>query len=554
MNQASHSYSKFTNSLSRRGSLRAQLIAWNIAILALLLGGLGLVIRGAVYAAMLASIDRDLEERLRHFHEPPPPPGPPRHNPPVNTTLNSPVTPPASDLPPFNPEEERPPSAGDNAPAPTHEPDDNGPPRPQSEDERQPPDENGPRPPRPPNSFDRRNQSQPPQNSDPYRPLPLNLQGQAWGRQDTRGLWDRDAFTRALQGKPIYSIAVAGREPLRILSQRFPPQGAIAGVIQTAYPLGEVYRARQGLDHVLLMLIPFALLCAGLAGWYLTGRVLRRVRSMTRVAEQMGAQAFSQRLPVAGNDEFAGLAETFNGLLGRLEGAFKQQEQLLEQQRRFTADASHELKTPLTIIKGHTSLTLSGADENSAAAAPYRQSLQEIDRAADSMSHLVQDLLLLARSDGGQLGRNPINLLLRELLERAISAASVHSGAKAVLTVEDEGLCISGNETELIRLFANLVENAIRYTPETGSVSVNACRENGQVLVTIADTGIGIAPEHLPHLGERFYRADTSRTRPTGGTGLGLSICKGIAQAHGGTLAFTSVVGKGTTVVVRLPG
>ncbi len=119
-----------------------------------------------------------------------------------------------------------------------------------------------------------------------------------------------------------------------------------------------------------------------------------------------------------------------------LEGAFKQQEQLLEQQRRFTADASHELKTPLTIIKGHTSLTLSDADENDADIAPYRQSLQEIDRAADSMSHLVQDLLLLARSDGGQLGRNPINLLLREILERAISAASIHSGAKAMLTVE----------------------------------------------------------------------------------------------------------------------
>lgn len=207
----------------------------------------------------------------------------------------------------------------------------------------------------------------------------------------------------------------------------------------------------------------------------------------------------------------------------------------------------------MTIIKGHTSLTLSGADGDNAAA-PYRQSLQEIDRAADSMSHLVQDLLLLARSDGGQLGRNPIKLLLREILERAISAASVHSGAKAMLTIEDERLCVSGNETELIRLFANLVENAIRYTPETGSVYVSARRQQAHILVTIRDTGIGIAPEHLPRLGERFYRVDTSRTRPTGGTGLGLSICKGIAQAHGGTLTFASVVGSGTTVEVRLPG
>ena len=232
------------------------------------------------------------------------------------------------------------------------------------------------------------------------------------------------------------------------------------------------------------------------------------------------------------------MAETFNGLLGRLEGAFQQQERLLEQQRRFTADASHELKTPLTIVKGHTSLALSAPDSDPAVV-PYRQSLQEIDRAADSMSHLVQDLLYLARSDGGQLGRNPIRLLLREILERAVSGTGLHSGARVALTVREEELCVLGNETELTRLFGNLIENALRYTPESGRVHVSAqFQDDGQVVVTIADMGVGIAPEHLPHLGERFYRVDTSRTRPTGGTGLGLSICKGIVEAHGGNPEF----------------
>ena len=153
------------------------------------------------------------------------------------------------------------------------------------------------------------------------------------------------------------------------------------------------------------------------------------------------------------------------------------------------------------------------------------------------MSHLVQDLLLLARSDGGQLGRNPITLFLREILERAISYTAVHSTLKPIMTIAEEGLCVSGNETELVRLFSNLVENAVRYTPENGSVYVTARREDAHILVTIVDTGMGIAPEHLPHLGERFYRADTSRTRPTGGTGAGpvhlQRYCRGAQRQPG---------------------
>src|SRR5262249_18756272 len=151
------------------------------------------------------------------------------------------------------------------------------------------------------------------------------------------------------------------------------------------------------------------LLCAGAGGAFLTDRVLRRVRRTAQAAERItvgGAEDFSARLPVIGSDEFSELAQTFNGLLGRLETAFHEQRRLLEQQkrsleqqRRFTGDASHELKTPLTVIRGRASLALSGESSE----ADYRRALEEIDRASEMMSHLVQDLLLLARSDGGQL-------------------------------------------------------------------------------------------------------------------------------------------------------
>ena len=287
---------------------------------------------------------------------------------------------------------------------------------------------------------------------------------------------------------------------------------------------------------------------AGLGGAYLTNRVLRRVHVTTQTARQITVGDFSTRLPVSGNDEFSELAETFNGLLNRLQTAFQQQERLLEQQRRFTADASHELKTPLTVIKGTTSLILSSRPTTAA----YRTALQDIDRAADTMSHLVQDLLLLARSDGGQLGKEQIKLLVRDVLDSAI-AGLAQKNAPITLRVNDETLSVMGNERELVRLFANVLENAAQHTPREGIILISAEAEGEYVLINVSDTGPGIAPEHLPHLGERFYRVDAARSRPDGGTGLGLSIGKSIVEAHHGTLHLESTLGVGTTVRIRLP-
>jgi len=337
-------------------------------------------------------------------------------------------------------------------------------------------------------------------------------------------------------------------ESLQVLSAPVRERGGIVAVVQVAHPLADVQLAIAGLDRALLTLIPIEVLFAGLGGAYLTNRVLRRVHLTTQAARQITAHDFSTRLPVSGSDEFSELAETFNGLLNRLQLAFEQQARALEQQRRFTADASHELKTPLTVIKGTASMTL----QSRPVVERYHAALQEIDRAADTMSHLVQDLLLLARSDGGQLGKEKIELLVSDILDSA-KAAIVRRNAPVTLQVEDSTLSVMGNERELVRLLSNVLDNARQHTPSDGAIRVSVQAEESNVLISVSDTGPGIAPGHLSHLGERFYRVDTARSRSDGGTGLGLSICKGIVEAHGGTLQIESTIGIGTTVHIRLP-
>jgi signal transduction histidine kinase len=222
----------------------------------------------------------------------------------------------------------------------------------------------------------------------------------------------------------------------------------------------------------------------------------------------------------------------------------------LEQQRRFTADASHELKSPLTVIKGTVGMVL--ASDPPFTPEQQRSALETIGQATESMVALVQDLLLLARSDGWQLGQSRIEVLLDEVLEQAVKLTP-SEGAPVTLTLTDPALTVVGNESELIRLFANLLDNARRHTPPSGQVTATAERDGDTLIVRVDDTGVGIAAEHLPRLFERFYRIDDARTRGMGGNGLGLAICKAIAEAHGATIEVSSQVGVGTRVTVRLP-
>jgi heavy metal sensor kinase len=337
---------------------------------------------------------------------------------------------------------------------------------------------------------------------------------------------------------------------MRLLSVAVREDEQVTGVLQIATPLTAVYAELARLSGTLLTLFPLALLVAALGGAFLTEHALHPVRQITQAAAQIGVSDLSERLPVQGKDEFSELAATFNGMLGRLERAFTQLAQTLEQQRRFTADASHELRTPLTVIKANTSLALEEERSN----AEYRRALEAADRAADTTTRIVQDLLLLARGDAGQLQLEQRPVCLKELLERALEPFRRPEFASIAIDFPQPCLAVPGDSHRLLRLFSNLLENAARHTPAAGHITVTARADGESAIVRVRDTGEGIAPEHLPHVCERFYRVDTARARRHGGTGLGLAICQSIVEAHGGTLTLESVVGKGTTVTVRLPG
>jgi signal transduction histidine kinase len=248
-------------------------------------------------------------------------------------------------------------------------------------------------------------------------------------------------------------------------------------------------------------------------------------------------------LEVKGKDELAQLAGTFNGMLTRLETAFTRQ-------RQFVADASHELRSPLTVIKANAEYGLTDDATDSSS----RTLFEKINRASDRTIRLVQSLLTLARSDAHTLPVERGTIALPTLFAEVVEEARALHPDGARIDVQAGVETLTGDRALLLQLLLNLTDNALRHTPATGTVTLSAQAEGEGVRLTVTDTGGGVAPEHLPHLTERFYRADAARSRHQGGTGLGLAICKAITEAHGGTLTVENEDGVGLRVAVMLPG
>jgi len=363
--------------------------------------------------------------------------------------------------------------------------------------------------------------------------------------------WDTAAFARAATGLTVYSITRNSEDTLiRVLSRPVLRDGKRIGVLQVATSYEDMQALLKLLATMMFILIPCVLAVAGVGGLLLTDRALRPVRHIVQTAETLNPDDLSQRLPVVGTDEFAHLATTMNGMLSRIETAFHSLRQALERERRFTSDASHELRTPLTAIRANASLALTGKTTQS----EYRESMQAINLAASMMQRLVEDLLLLARSDSGQLAPSYAEIDVQDLFAEAQALVSRDAPqATMVIGIDEDARTLRGDPHQLRRVLINLLENALRYTPAEGTITLSASRRHGQVILSVADTGEGIDAEHLPHLSERFYRLDASRARQHGGTGLGLAICKGIVEAHHGQLVIDSTPGQGTTVRVMLP-
>jgi heavy metal sensor kinase len=289
-----------------------------------------------------------------------------------------------------------------------------------------------------------------------------------------------------------------------------------------------------------------ALLALALAGGvWLARRGVAPIARMAATAERISAKDLTTRLDVADVPaELRELATTFNGTLDRLAAAF-------ERQARFTADASHELRTPVAVIRTQAELAL----RRERTPAEYRAGLEACLRAAERMTATVEGLLTLARADAGAGLPSAEPVLLRPVVEAAAEALREPAAAAGVTLAVDvpADLAVGGDRTLLLEVAQNLLGNAVRYNRPGGTVTSTAAVHAGQVEWRVADTGIGIPPHALPHLFERFYRVDPARSRAAGGSGLGLAIVAWIVEAHGGTVAVTSTEGAGSTFTVRLP-
>ncbi len=321
--------------------------------------------------------------------------------------------------------------------------------------------------------------------------------------------------------------------------------GTMVAWLHVIQPLSPVQAALERLSAQMWFGFPLALILAAAGGWFLAQRALAPVDRMTSTAAALSASDLTHRIGYTGPaDEIGRLATTFDAMLDRIAAAFTRE-------RRFTADAAHELRTPLAALKGRIEVAL----HQPRSTEEYVTFLQALASDVDRLVRLSNDLLLLARLDDGELHTAKETLRFDELLASVIESVGDLAGARGIELRAGamEPLLVTGDLSQLGRLFLNLLDNALKFTPAGGSATVCLYREGTWAVATVTDTGQGIAPEHLPFLGQRFYRGAADRARSTGGSGLGLAIAKEIVRAHGGTLAIDSVAGKGTTVTVRLP-
>jgi heavy metal sensor kinase len=362
---------------------------------------------------------------------------------------------------------------------------------------------------------------------------------------------DDSDLDEALAGRGRWRTVSVGGTKLRIYSAPLIIDGRVVGVVQVGTSLAQLDQTQTQLLGILVAGGLLAVVVAAVLGALLARAALRPIDRITQTALTISrTEDLSQRLDAGGPaDEVGRLASTFNEMLARLEGLFRTQQ-------RFIADVSHELRTPLTTIQGNVSLLCRGAVEEPEVRAKV---VADIEGEAARMSRLVADLLLLARVDAGvQLDQAPVEMdtLLLDIYRQA---RVMSDGTEVHLGHEDQAVVL-GDADRLRQLLLNLVDNALKYTPGDGRVTLSLYNEGQWVRIEVSDNGVGIPAEDLrpgPHgaplIFERFYRSDPARSRARGGTGLGLSIAHWIAQAHGGTIEVESRVGEGSTFTLRLP-
>lgn len=387
-----------------------------------------------------------------------------------------------------------------------------------------------------------------------FSPLALDLTASIYAQ-----VWDADGGLVArnvplleepfdparLQGTTsTYSTVRLGSVPLRV--HTYPlvtPEGELLGHLQLAASLQTVEAARQLVLTVLMVGGVMAVGFAALVGWSTAAAALRPLDAVTETALQITrADDLSRRIPLRGppRDEVGRLTAAFNETLERLE-------QVFETQRRFMADVSHELRTPLTVIRGNMDLIRKTQKADA-------ESLEAVVSEVDRMTRLVQDILVLSQAESGKLplARDVVELDTL-LLEGFQQAKLLSQGRQEIRLGQEDQARVVGDRDRLKQVILNLVANAVEHTPPAGVVTLGLACVDEWARLTVSDTGRGIPKEELPHIFERFYRVDRSRSRASGGAGLGLSIAYWITRMHGGRIEVASEEGRGTTFSVWLP-
>ncbi|MCP4116969.1 MAG: HAMP domain-containing histidine kinase [Desulfobacteraceae bacterium] len=375
----------------------------------------------------------------------------------------------------------------------------------------------------------------------PFTPDNPEIRPDRFGRQEERpprNQWNEDRPP----GKPRH-----GRRPERDRGPKPPPDKRIVihkAALVIARPAGYIGDTLQRLLHILFAAVPLTLAFSGAGGLFLARRAFKPVEDIANTANRIGESDLSHRIDVETKDELGNLAATLNRMIARLERAF-------ERQKEFTGDASHELRAPLSIIQAEATLAL----RKERPPGEYRKALEVISSEADHMASLTNQLLELARADSGKEKYMFETLELAEFMKEVCSDMAILCQEKGLVLKLDlpEQSWISGDQKSLRRLMYNILNNAIRYTDHDGTIGVVLQKKHDAVMISVSDTGIGITEDQLTFIYERFYRADKARSRSEGGSGLGLAICKHIVDRHGGRIDVESRLGRGSTFSIQFP-
>ena len=350
-------------------------------------------------------------------------------------------------------------------------------------------------------------------------------------------------------GTGWFETAQVEDQPVLIYSQSSKVQNGAVQIVQVAFPITQPEQSLRALRTILVIGCSLAILAAFAVGWGLAGTVLRPIHRITLTAQAIGAEHnFGRRVQHTGPaDEVGQLAITFNTMLAELESAYRQLEQTLDSQRHFVADASHELRTPLTTVRGNIELLRRepplDAQERADVLADTKDEVERLIR-------LVHQLLVLARVDAGQ-SLQSAPLPIKPLLEDVCRQARLLAPQRTILCEPPPDVLVLGDRDTLKQVFLILLDNALAHMSLGATIEMTVVTAKGLVVISVRDTGVGIAPDALPHIFERFYRGQVSRSGA--GTGLGLSIAKELVEAQEGTITVESKVGQGSVFTVTLP-